>query len=273
MKKSDKATKSALASLADVPQIHSDFGLGFAHNDALEIVKDLLSDIDREEFRSLYLSLHKVFQQWKSEHGKPLLNTLAGILGSQRDDSLSDDDRKQRIEKLMPWECHAYSRTPISLFNSLLAEKYRPLLDMLEDIGWHKLYKVEAILILDSHNSKGNYQRSDCISAALSLAKRRLHRDRELIKIMEPDARAAFYRRYKKKEKSEAATRETAERIKTAYNVCEKIKTETGREFNNVAVALTYNELYKPKKPISESTISRHLRGAGINRYKKELRG
>lgn len=251
-KKEDKS-ESALLSLANIPQIGygyaTDFGLGFAHNYALDISREVLGELPKEKVMQIHSDMMEIFSQWKKEHGcratglEPVRGLLGALKGLQT--PLSEPERQEKIKTLQAWQCHSYATTPIGLFNQLSLEKYQPLEEYMKGKSWSHYHYIQAVLILASHNSEARYQTSDCIYEATKLALWHLQHKKGLIEMLMPDALAMLKARKKSKLVRQTKKKEREERI-------------------DAQVSAAYHELCKEGKP--PTAIQKRIqRETGLN--------
>ncbi len=158
-----------------------------------------------------------------------------------------------------PWECCPFITTPVGLFWKLLADDYEPLNQYLQN-KQARYENVIAVLILLSNKPDSEYQSSDCIEAALKLSSMRLGVQKELIREMEPDFKAAFNRRRQKRLKTKAQKEEKERKILSAYQECCAEFGEGNFPYKEVAA----------RTAIPESTVCKYLKNAGFGRYKSK---
>ena len=241
----------------------NDIGLRLAHRHAIDIAAHLMIRLTQSELSALHEEIHEIFENWKIEFGNIDHGRLARGMINGKKSSVADDERRELLEDLFAWDCHICAKTPIALLSALSIENYKPLEDFREKIGLRHWRDVKAILIYNTHQLYGELQSSDCILAAMELAKEEIKSLNGFALQILPDVQTAMKRRFNKNEKAKLKAQKTAERIKAAYDLCQS----TGKDFNNISVWRTHNEMY-PDTPTSESTVSRCLRKLNIKQYK-----
>jgi len=222
--------KSALEIIGGLPKVggsYGNFDIGQAYKYGLDIAYEILrnesTDKDRRDWHT---QLHKIFWDWMYDYGLyPPNKPFFGLGGDRVQKSIPEyfDELEEAAQKdgkqpdyLEPWQCCPYVETMVGLFEQLLAEQYPPLVSFMED-KWHKFSAIRALMIIFSNDPKKSEQSAECLKSAMSLAKSALESQRNMIKIMEPDAKAGFNRRQGIRLKAAAKKEETEESVRRAY--------------------------------------------------------
>lgn len=275
---------SALAQLGALPKLPrifspfgfgSDIGLGFSHNLALDIAREVLNDLPKQGLEELYREIMAILLQWKYEHGRlhpPRATTtflgslLGGVPEPEPEKELSETDRLAQIKSLDPWQCHAMATTPIALFNQLYYESYKPLKDYLDGNNWQKYHYIQAILILLSNSPESDSQTSDCIYEGMKLALWQLQHKKGLVKILMPDAMAMWKARQKSKlvreDKKQKKNAEIDAKVSAAHkNFCKEGKAPSAIQRH-----------IQRETQLNQTEVSRSMARLGLStRKKKEL--
>lgn len=269
----------ALAKALDTPTVivnslYNDYGLGFAHQEALKFAHEIASEYTDAQKKKVYFDLLNIFQLWKDECGIFPPNGISRrlkFISILKGENLSDDtislpakeydlqviERQKQGEKIevpAPWECCPYVSTPIGLFDKIWSDGFKPLdLYLRNNIDLFPLMRSTLIVLSNSITREHNL---DCIKAAIHLGSVNSYFKQCKIRQMTPAAVKEFNRKRMQAEKQNIKTEQT--KIKVLD--CWKTLSQSGNPFNHKSI--------HAETGVSLSQISRILRDNGIKSKK-----
>lgn len=246
-----------------------DANLGFSYRYAAQLAFGVLADLEPNKQDELLRDLLNIFAEWKFEHGVyetqeiTLMRVRSKFFDKQR--SAKENMEKQKIatieaaEKLKTasaWECAGNADTPLKLFYKLVAEEYQPLKDYLLGTKIGEYEHFFAMLIVLNNDLDSARKSADCIEGALMLAKMRMETQTKAIDKMTPLAKEAMKKRLNARIQRRAKKEQTEREIMDLHT-----------QFQIDGQTPPLKE-YAVRLGVSISTISRHLKKNGIDRYK-----